>query len=84
MIWICIISVIQNATGNYTISKSQVKTVAPAVAAEMSKQCDARPDCVEPRPGFYVIDTTPPKADHAPAVPQRRVTTPAPARSDEA
>ena len=32
MVWIVLISVIQNATGNYTISKSQVKTVAPAVA----------------------------------------------------
>lgn len=58
MIWIVLIKIACSGD-SCTIQSADASVVNEARSEALSKACDASADCVEPRPGFYVIRVRP-------------------------
>lgn len=54
MVWIVFVMV-SCLNGNCSVKDAKVQIVDERTEALTSAKCDAAPNCIEPRPGFFVI-----------------------------
>lgn len=64
MTWIVLV-LLACTNGECTILDQEVSQVTPEKELEMRKKCDASPNCIEPRPGFFLLRKVPEKKSPA-------------------